>query len=134
MIEIQAMFPVMVTPNLAAVKVFYEAVFGFNAVFYDPDFYLHLVSPSTGAQLGFLLPDHASQPAFLHSVMSTDGYVISLEVKDAAQAYAEAKSLKLNVAMELKEEAWGQIHFMLEDPAGFRVDIVQHLGASDGGS
>jgi len=130
MIEIEAMFPVMVTPNLEAVKQFYEAVFGFNAVFYDPEFYLHLVSPSTGAQLGFLLPNHDTQPAFLHHIMAADGYVITLEVKDAAQAYVEAKKLNLSIAMHLKEEVWGQIHFMLQDPAGFRVDVVQHLEAS----
>jgi len=130
MIEIEAMFPVMVTPNLEAVKQFYEAVFGFNAVFYDPEFYLHLVSPSTGAQLGFLLPNHDTQPAFLHHIMAADGYVITLEVKDAAQAYVEAKNLNLSIAMHLKEEVWGQIHFMLQDPAGFRVDVVQHLEAS----
>jgi len=127
MIEIEAMFPVMVTPNLEAVKQFYEAVFGFNAVFYDPNFYLHLVSPSTGAQLGFLLPNHNTQPEFLHPIMSANGYVISLEVKDAAKAYVEAKNLNLSIVMHLKEEVWGQIHFMLQDPAGFRVDVVQHL-------
>ena len=127
MIEIEAMFPVMVTGELEAVKKFYEMIFGFSVVFYDPDFYLHLVHPHTGAQLGFLLPNHDTQPVFLHNAMPSDGYVISLEVKDAAKAYVEAQKLNLNLAMGLKEEAWGQIHFMLEDPAGFRVDIVQHL-------
>lgn len=130
MIEIDAIFPVMVSSNLEAIKQYYESVFGFNAVFYDPSFYLHLVSPKSDAQLGFLLPGHATQPEFLHPIMSTDGYVISLEVKDAAQAFAEAVSMKLDIAMELKEEAWGQIHFMLQDPAGFRVDVVQHLEAT----
>ena len=130
MIEIEAMFPVMVTTELEAVKKFYESVFSFNAVFYDPKFYLHLVSPSTGVQLGFLTPNHTTQPDFLHPIMSTDGYVISLEVKDASQAYAEAKILNLDIAMQLKEEAWGQIHFMLKDPAGFRIDMVQHLEAT----
>ena len=127
MIEIDAMFPVMVTSNLEAIKQYYESVFGFNAVFYDPNFYLHMVSPNSGAQLGFLLPSHATQPEFLHHIMSTEGYVISLEVKDAAQAFAEAKNMNLDIAMELKEEVWGQIHFMLQDPVGFRVDVVQHL-------
>ena len=119
MIEIDAMFPVMVTANLEAVKAFYESVFGFNAVFYDADFYLHLVSPNSGVQLGFLMPEHASQPDFLRPLMSPDGYVISLEVKDAAHAYAEAQKMDLTMAMELKEEVWGQVHFILEDPAGF---------------
>ncbi len=130
MIEIQAMFPVMVTSDLAAVKEFYESVFGFNAVFYDPEFYLHLVSPNTGVQLAFLLPGHETQPAFLHPAMSANGYVISLEVNDAAKAYAEAKNLGLNIAMVLKEEVWGQIHFMLQDPAGFRIDVVEHVEAT----
>ncbi len=127
MIEIEAMFPVMVTADLDAVKQFYESVFGFTAAFYDPSFYLHLVSPSTGAQLGFMLPNHETQPAFLQPLMSVDGYVISLEVKDAAQAYAQAMKLNLSIAMNLKEEVWGQIHFMLQDPAGFRVDVVQQI-------
>lgn len=130
MIEIDAMFPVMVTPDLEAVKQFYESVFGFNAVFFDPEFYLHLVSPSSGAQLGFLLPGHETQPDFLQPVMSADGYVISLEVKDAARAYATAKDLELDIVMDLKEETWGQLHFMLQDPAGFRIDVVQHLEAT----
>lgn len=130
MIEIDAMFPVMVTANLDAVKAFYESVFGFNAVFYDADFYLHLVSPNSGIQLGFLMPEHASQPDFLRPLMSPDGYVISLEVKDAARAYAEAQKMDLTIAMEFKEEVWGQVHFMLKDPAGFRIDVVQHLEVS----
>ena len=130
MIEIEAMFPVMVTTDLEAVKQFYESIFSFNAVFYDPEFYLHLVSPSTGAQLGFLIPNHSTQPDFLHPIMSIDGYVISLEVKDAAEAYAEAKKMNLDIFMQLKEETWGQIHFMLKDPAGFRIDIVQHLDST----
>jgi catechol 2,3-dioxygenase-like lactoylglutathione lyase family enzyme len=95
MIEIDAMFPVMVTAKLDAVKVFYESVFGFNTVFYDDSFYLHLVSPS-GIQLGFLLPEHGSQPDFLRPLMSPDGYVISLEVKDATRAYAEAQKNGFN--------------------------------------
>lgn len=126
MITIDAIFPVMVAENLAAVKEFYQAVFGFNAVFYDANFYLHLVSPN-GAQLGFLVPEHASQPNFLHPVMSPDGFVLSFEVKDATAAYAEAQKMKLELAMELKKEEWGQLHFMLVDPAGFRVDVVEHL-------
>lgn len=129
MIDIQAMFPVMVASNLAEIKQFYTSVFGFNAVFYDAEFYLHLVSNS-GVQLGFILPEHPTQPQFLQPLMSPDGYVISLEVADAAKAFEEAVSMKLSIAMELKEEDWGQIHFMLEDPAGFKIDIVEHLEAA----
>ncbi|KJZ13625.1 glyoxalase [Marinomonas sp. S3726] len=127
MIDVDAMFPVMVINDLEAVKQFYEAVFGFTAVFYDSNFYLHLISPNKSIQLGFLLPNLVNQPEFLHPIMSTQGYVISLEVKDAALAYSEAKGMDLNIAMALKQEEWGQIHFMIQDPAGIHVDVVQHL-------
>lgn len=127
MIKFNAMFPVMVANDLSALKQFYETHFGFNTVFFEADFYLHLVSPDTSVQLGFLIPDHEVQPDFLHKPMSTDGYVISLEVDDATQAYEEAKKMGLTIAMELRNEGWGQLHFMVEDPAGLRVDIVEQL-------
>jgi len=129
MIDIQAMFPVMVAENLTTLKSFYTTVFGFNAVFFQPDFYLHLVHPSTGIQLGFLMPEHQSQPQFLHALMQSDGYVISLEVADAQKAYQAALELKLDMAMELKDETWGQRHFILNDPAGLKIDVVQHMEA-----
>jgi hypothetical protein len=36
--------------------------------------------------------------------MSSEGFVISLEVKDAALAYSEAQKMNLNFIMSLKEE------------------------------
>ena len=127
MIEIQAMFPVMVTANLDQQRNFYTSIFGFDAVFFEPEFYLHLVSPSTGVQLGFLVPEHASQPRFLHSLMNTQGHVITFEVANAAAAYAQSQALNLTVEMPLKHESWGQIHFIVKDPAGIKIDIVEHL-------
>jgi len=126
MIEIDAMFPVIVTSDIEALKHFYEKVFGFNAVFYEPGFYLHMVSDS-GVQLGFLVPGHPSQPQFLQTLMPGDGYILSLEVKDAVKAYAEAQRMQLDVILELKQEDWGQLHFILRDPAGIGVDVVEHM-------
>lgn len=127
MIEINAMFPVMVSAELSELKRFYESVFGFSTVFHDPEFYLHLLEPRSGVQLGFLVPEHASQPAFLHHTMVKDGYVISLEVADAESAYNTAKAMSLDITLQLVDEVWGQRHFIVTDPAGFRVDVVQHL-------
>ncbi len=127
MFELQAAFPVMVASNLEELKTFYESFFGFNAVFFDPSFYLHLVSPTSGVQLGFLMPDHPSQPDFLHKIMDTQGYIVSFEIADAASDYEKAVANNMNIAMPLKEEVWGQLHFIIQDPAGFYIDMVQHL-------
>ncbi|MEZ9229596.1 VOC family protein [Vibrio amylolyticus] len=126
MIEFSAMFPVMVAADLEKIKTFYETFFGFQSVYYQEDFYLHLVSMDTGVQLGFLVPDHPSQPEFLHRLFDPQGYVISLEVPNAVAAYEQAQSFNMTFSMPLKEEEWGQVHFMVEDPAGINIDIVQH--------
>ncbi|KZN61825.1 hypothetical protein N473_21800 [Pseudoalteromonas luteoviolacea CPMOR-1] len=127
MIEIQAMFPMMVTPKLHAIQDYYHSVFGFNTVFYQEGFYLHLVQPSSGVQLGFLHPNHPSQPDFLQSQMEQDGYVITLEVEDARAAYTYAQTQELDISLHYKEEQWGQRHFILQDPAGIKIDVVEHF-------
>ncbi|RKF15721.1 glyoxalase [Alginatibacterium sediminis] len=131
MIEFSGMFPVMVVENLEQVKEFYETYFGFQSVFFQDDFYLHLVSVDTGVQLGFLVPNHPSQPEFLHRIMQPLGYVVSLEVADAVKVYEQAKGFEMAISMPLKEEEWGQIHFMIKDPSGINIDIVQHTVVSE---
>jgi len=126
MIEPMALFPLYVTGKLDAQKTFYETSFGFETVFFDAGFYLHLHHPGSGAQLGFMLPDHPTQPAFLHLRAVADGMVVTLEVADVRAAADEAKAMGLTFAMDYKEEPWGQQHFMVRDPAGLVVDIVGH--------
>ena len=127
MITIDAMFPVMTATDLTALKEFYETTFGFHSVFFDASFYLHLVSPENGIQLGFLHPNHPSQPEFLHAKMVQEGYVISFEVANAQSVLKQAEELGLTISMPLKVEDWGQTHFMVQDPAGFNIDLVQHV-------
>ena len=126
MIEPMTMFPVLVAEDLAALKAFYESSFGFRTVFFETDFYLHLVHPNSGVQLGFLVPDHPPQPEFLHPKASAEGMVISFEVADIDAALTSARSMGLDFAMNHKEEPWGQKHFMVRDPAGFIVDVIEH--------
>ncbi len=131
MIPTNALFPVLVVQNLPPLKSYYEAHFGFQAVFYDPSFYLHLMHPEGGYQVGFLMPDHPSQPDFLRKPMSAQGFVLSLEVDDAEAACHEARQSRLDVVLELRDEPWGQRHFIVRDPAGFHIDVVQHLETPD---
>lgn len=126
MIEPVSQFPVLVAENLEALRDFYTLHFGFEAVFFDADFYVHLLNPNNGIQLGFMLPGLSHQPDFLHPVAGKTGMVITFEVMDIQKALNEAKNSQLDFAMEFKEEPWGQSHFMVHDPAGFVVDIVQH--------
>ncbi|MGK0189483.1 MAG: putative glyoxalase superfamily protein PhnB [Verrucomicrobiales bacterium] len=62
---------------------------------------------------------------FVSSSYSGGGSLFSLEVDDAAAAYEDAIKLGLEIALELRSEEWAPQHFMLRDPHGLTVDIVQ---------
>ena len=130
MIEPMALFPLYVTDDLEAQKRFYESSFGFEAVFFDATFYLHLHHASSGAQVGFMRPDLPNQPPFLHPRAGADGAVITVEVADARAARDEAGAMALGIAHEYVEEPWGQRHFMVSDSAGLVVDVVERQGPS----
>lgn len=124
MITPKSSFPVFIVEVPAIAVDFYRHL-GFAEVF-NSGWYVHLATES-GVQVGFLEPNHPSQPEFLHPSFSGIGSLFSLEVDDAAEAYEDAKRLGLEIAMELKSEEWGQQHFMLRDPHGLTVDIVQTI-------
>jgi len=122
MIHLKSSFPVYIVASPSDVVGFYKHL-GFSEIF-NSGWYVHLATES-GVQVGFLAPKHTSQPDFLHSPFSGSGSLFSLEVEDVETAYEEAKQLGLEIALELKSEEWGQRHFMLRDPHGLTLDIVQ---------
>jgi len=125
MIKINSAFPLFVTKDIDAQKAFYTKVFGFESVFFDPEFYVHLVNPTNGIEIGFMLEGLPSQPNFLHTPAISEGLVVSFEVDNAQQAYEQAIKDGLDISFELKEEPWKQKHFMVRDPAGIVIDIVE---------
>ncbi|MEM7258400.1 MAG: VOC family protein [Pseudomonadota bacterium] len=127
MIQSIAMFPVLVVSDLGRVKAFYETHFGFVADFFQEDFYLHLRQPDSHAQLAFMVPNHPSQPGFLQRPASVDGMVISLEVKVSKDAHEKAREAGMEMVLDYREEEFGVAHFMVKDPSGLVIDIVEHL-------
>jgi uncharacterized glyoxalase superfamily protein PhnB len=123
MINADSSFPVFVVKHPNKAKDYYMKYFGFSLAFED-DWYVHLVSDS-GVQIGFMLPDQPTQPEIFHQAYSGRGVIFSLEVADVDAAYAQAREHKLNIALDLRSEDWGQRHFCVEDPNGLHLDIVQ---------
>ena len=78
-------------------------------------------------QLVFLVPNHPSQPSFLHSETSNIGAIVTLDVPDAKAAWHTAIDSGLNIVLEYVEESWGQYHFIIRDPQGLLIDIVEHV-------
>ncbi len=128
MITPKAYFPVLITDQLDGCKQFFVSLFGFEPVF-DTDWYIHLVHQS-GAQLGFLIPDHPSQPPFLKSRFAGSGMIYSFEVDDVDDAYGELQKQDIQIVLEPKTEEWGQRHFLIAGPSGIIVDVIQNVDPS----
>ena len=123
MIKPKGSFIVLIVKDLEKAKIFYINNFGFSIVFQN-EWYLHLVSES-GIQVAFMLPDQPTQPDIFKKRYDGNGFILSLEVDDADQAYSDAKINSLNIALDLKSEEWGQRHFAIKDPNGVYVDVIQ---------
>lgn len=118
-------YPLVISKELAQTADFYVKYFGFEKVFAQ-DWYIHLVHES-GAELAFMAPNVDTQPKELHAAFSGKGMVYSFEVDDAAAEYARLTKAGAPIILELKTEPWGQTHFILKDPSGVYVDVVQQL-------
>jgi len=127
MINIETSYPLFVTNNLSELKAYYSKNFGFEAVFFEEDFYCHLLHASSGQQLGFMVPDHPSQPAFLHSATPNIGSIITFEVPSAKDAWQIAKDTGMNIVLDYTEESWGQNHLIVRDPQGLMIDLVENV-------
>lgn len=125
MIDATSSFPIFIVKDLETAKSYYITHFGFRPVF-ENEWYLHLVS-AAGIQIGFMLPDLPTQPDLFQKGYSGSGVIFSLEVDDAAAAFAYATAQGLKMVLDLRSEDWGQRHFSLEDPNGIFLDIVQAI-------
>ena len=123
MIKPNSSFSVLIVNDLDKAKTFYVNNFGFKIAFQN-EWYLHLVSES-GIQVAFMLPNQPTQPGIFKNQFDGNGFIFSLEVDDADQAYTHAQNNSLDIALDLKLEDWGQRHFALKDPNGVYVDVVQ---------
>ena len=55
------------------------------------------------------------------------GLVLNFEVDDVDAEYARAKSNALPILLELKDEPFGQRHFITTDPNGVLIDIIKPI-------
>lgn len=121
----KTLFPVLFTDALAECRDFYVSVFDFEVVF-NIEWYVHLKSPAAeGWQIAFVARDHYSVPERFHAAAA--GVAITLEFDEVDPVYARVVELGIPVHVELRDEAWGQRHFVIEDPSGSMVDVVQPI-------
>ena len=115
----------IITEKLAESKAFYTQVLPFGVTF-ENDFYLLLHTPNQEAEISFLLPNHPSQQPLFQKPFTQQGVYLTIEVENVDEYYHKLKEQGVPIAIELREEPWGDRHFAIIDPNGIGIDIVTY--------
>lgn len=121
-------YPVLMSDDVAGQAAFYKAHFAFEALF-ENDWYVHLQSKEDkSVNLGIVKWDHETIPAAARA--KAQGLLINFEVKDVDAVHARAVAAGLPILLELRDEAFGQRHFITRDPQGVLIDVVKPIQPS----
>ena len=121
-------YPVICTSRLAASRDFYIIRFGFEATF-EADWYVSLRRPGSPYELALLDHDHPTLPkAYRRPVQ---GLLLNIEVDDVD---AEWDRLVIDgglpAVLGLRDEDFGQRHFIVADPNGVLIDVITPIAPS----
>ncbi|EKF17996.1 VOC family protein [Nitratireductor pacificus] len=121
-------YPVIMTDRVAETAAFYCTHFRFQPMF-EADWYVHLQSTENPrVNLAVMDGSHETIPEAGRGRVS--GIILNFEVEDPDAEYARAVAARLPILQELRDEAFGQRHFITADPNGVLIDIIKPIPPS----
>ncbi|TPK72467.1 glyoxalase [Mesorhizobium sp. B2-4-15] len=127
--KISSYYPVLMTGDVAGTAAFYVEHFDFQPLF-TSDWYVHLQSvDSKRVNLGIVQGDHETIPQ--EGRGRTSGLLINFEVADPDAVYARATAAGLPILRSLRDEPFGQRHFITRDPNGVLIDVIRPIPPSE---
>ena len=121
----------VVTDRVRECRDFYTRHLGFEIVF-QLQWYVHLRAREGSVDIAFLHPRHPSQPVPLRSPLAGQGVWLSFEVSDARQEQERLAMEGVEIVAPLRDEVWGERHFLIRDPSGAIINIAQRIDAVEG--
>jgi predicted enzyme related to lactoylglutathione lyase len=114
---------IRIVPNLSsadfvASRDFYAAMFDLVVSVENDDWYVQLMAESN-SDTQHRLPQAGSRAVRRPDrVIGAYGVVLTIHVDDVDEAYERAKRLGAEIAAEIRNEDYGQRHFLVVDPNG----------------
>lgn len=125
--NISSFYPVLMTSDINGLKDFYCEHFNFTVAF-EADWYVSLkkVRGTHVIELALLESSHPTVPQGFAT--DTRGVILNVEVADATAEYERLVQQRgLPEVLPLRDEAFGQRHFLTRDPAGNLIDIIENI-------
>ncbi|GII91347.1 VOC family protein [Sinosporangium siamense] len=116
-------YPVIATSRIDELRDFYTTHFGFRPTF-TSDWYISLVLPEKPHyELAILDHTHPTIPEGYREPVR--GLLLNFEVDDVDAEYERLVTRAgLPLALPLRDEDFGQRHFIVTDPTGVLIDVI----------
>lgn len=121
-------YPVIMTDNVTSSAAFFVENFDFQVLF-DSDWYVHLQSNANRA-INFAVLDKAHHTIPEAHRGQTGGVLLNFEVDDVDAQYERLKSTGATLVLDIRDEDFGQRHFIVTDPNGVMVDVIKPIPPS----
>lgn len=124
-------YPLFTIARLADSRAFFVDQFDMRIVFEAT--WVVMLSPSDddSIALGLMSSDHPSRPPG-PEVFGGLGMLLTLQVLDATAWHARMLERGVPLAHPLHDAPWGQRRFMVRDPSGILVDVVEQTEPEPG--
>ena len=110
------------TNKLDQSRDFYRDILGFALVFENDSYIEMLAQGSTTMGVSFVTPELSGGEKF-----TGEGIILSFEVADVDAEFARLKASGVRILEELRDKAWGERSFVINDPNGVHVYIYKSI-------
>ncbi|APZ34760.1 glyoxalase [Microbacterium aurum] len=124
---VTSLYPVLMSGDVGAAASFYRDLIGFETTF-ESDWYVSLRLGEF--ELAIVAHDHSTVPAGYRELPR--GVIVNLEVRDVDAVHTRLCSrTEVNVVLPVRDEDFGQRHFIVAAPDGVLLDIIQPVTPSE---
>lgn len=128
MADVQRIYPVLYSNDVAGARDFYITHFGFETTF-DSSWYASLRHRDNPAyELAIVDSSHESIPETGRGRISQ--LLLNIEVDDASAEAERLRKAGVDVLQELRDEPFGQRHVIVAAPDGVLVDVIEEIPPS----
>ena len=125
---IRSVFPVLSVEDIDTCRDFYRDVLEMELTF-ECGWYTSLAVPGDVTnQVAFVLAGHPSVPDGYG--LPAAGCLVTVDVDDVDEVHRRTLELGHTPVLDICDEDFGQRHFMLQDPAGVILDVIQWIRPS----
>jgi catechol 2,3-dioxygenase-like lactoylglutathione lyase family enzyme len=122
-------YPVLMVHDVAATAAFYVEHFAFKPLF-ESEWYVHLQSSEDPTvNLAILNGEHETIPVEGRGQRAA-GVLINFEVEDVDAVHDRLVAAGLPILRSLRDEDFGQRHFITADPNGVLIDVIKPIEPS----